>query len=342
MTSNAGDVAGAFHGGDIADAMAFSAHTERRPAPWLDLSTGINPHAYPLPDLPAEAWASLPGRRETQLLLEAACEYYSAPRPLHIVPGPGSQALIQALPHCLPDCPVCLISPTYSGHAMAWEAAGRPIRIIGSLEDADPSGITIAVNPNNPDGQSISREMLEVFAAQATLAGGWLVIDEAFCDLDPSLSVAAVADKHNLVVLRSFGKFFGLAGLRLGFAICPGEIATHLAEKLGPWAVSGPAIRIATLALADTAWQNRQRESLRKAAARLDELLTSHRLQVAGGTDLFRLVRTPVAAALFTHLLDHHIYVRKFTEHPQWLRVGIPGPEMEWNRLGAALSDHFS
>lgn len=325
-----------FHGGDLADAVSRAGGDV---SDWLDLSTGINPNAWPTSDISPNAWTRLPGRREHTALLEAATAYYAAPDVQCVIAGPGSQALIQSLPSCLPDQPVSILAPTYSGYAPAWQAAGRRVRHVSALSECDTSGITILVNPNNPDGRTIAKHDLVRLAEEAASAGGWLVVDEAFGDLDPSNSAAGLSDSHNLIVLRSFGKFFGLAGLRLGFAIAPRALVEKLSERLGPWAVSGPAIQIGAAALADTAWQEKQRELLRAAAGRLDALLAAHGLNVIGGTDLFRLVESAAAAELFSHLLQHQIYVRHFTDHESWLRFGLPGDAADWSRLESAMAE---
>lgn len=328
-----------FHGGDLADAIARGGRSVAMAEDWLDLSTGISLNAYPVPELPEKSWTRLPGREDMGKLRAAAAQYYGVPDDAGIVPGPGSQALIQALPACLPEREVSIVGNTYSGHAAAWAAAGRKTHGRDSLAECDPAGITVVVNPNNPDGRVIGRAELVSFAHEATWAGGWLVVDEAFADLVPEVSVTPDCGACNLVTLRSFGKFFGLAGLRLGMAIAPPRFAEHLSKQLGPWAVSGPALKIGCRALLDTPWQEKQRSTLRSAAERLDSLFAAHGLKVTGGTSLFRLVETPRAATLFDYLLAQRIYVRQFSEHPRWLRVGIPGREHDWQRLERALKD---
>ncbi len=325
-----------FHGGDIADARAHGVPVEAaaRDKDWLDLSTGINPNAYPVPRLTGGVWARLPGCSELSELMAAAAACYGAPGIAHMVAGAGSQALIQVLPSCLPDFPVQVLAPAYTGFTHAW----REVSECRSLEDCDPAGLTILVNPNNPDGRVIPADEISRFAERCTEAGGWLVADEAFGDLEPTQSVAARCGQDNLIVLRSLGKFFGLAGLRLGFAIAPERHAERLRRALGPWAVSGPAIELGTRALNDFAWQAAQRSVLRKASARLDALLEQAGLVEQGGTALFRLVQTRHAKPLFTHFLAHKIYVRRFDDHNEWLRFGLPGNEENWNRLRHALT----
>ncbi len=331
------DMGTGFHGGDLADAVS-SSRKGGTSEEWLDLSTGISPHAYPLPELPGNVWQRLPGRDDMDGLLARAAVYYNAPGSDHIVAASGSQALIQALPHCLPDLPVTLVGPTYSGHEHGWRAAGRAVAHCADLADCDPGGITVLVNPNNPDGRVFPVRKRGGFADRCTRAGGWLVVDEAFCDLDPSLSLSPKCSSSNVVVLRSFGKFFGLAGLRLGFAIAPMELIHKLRCSLGAWAVSGPAIRVATVALQDTDWQDAHRETLRASAARLDAVLEGGGLTMLGGTDLFRLVSSPHAQDLFAHLLDHRIYVRRFNENADWLRFGMPGSDGDRAKLARALA----
>lgn len=327
-----------FHGGDLADAAGIDGQTLRdNNQEWLDLSTGINPHAYPLPDLPDNVWHRLPGRIEIANLLAKAADCYGAPDTSHIVAAAGSQALIQVLPHCLPELPVAVIEPTYSGHVHGWQAAGRETIQCAALADCDPGGISILVNPNNPDGHIYPARELDEFANLCTRNGGWLIIDEAYCDLDPSLSLSSRCNTANVIVLRSFGKFFGLAGLRLGFAIAPLQLASKLRHSLGAWAISGPAIKIATKALQDFTWHETQRDILRMSATRLDRLLTKNGIAVAGGTSLFRLTRSPQAQDIFARLLEHGIYVRRFSDHPEWLRFGLPGTDTDWTKLERAL-----
>ena len=256
--------------------------------------------------------------------------------------APGSQALIQTLPACLPKAPVTIVAPTYGGHEPAWTAAGFDVRTVDAFEDCTPSGITVLVNPNNPDGRITHPEPLRTFARAATRSGGWLIVDEAFCDLEPELSSAWLVEDHNVVVLRSFGKFFGLAGLRLGFALSPQAMARRISDRLGAWAVSGPALAVGAKALEDTRWQATQRDVLSRARSRLDALLAGAGFHAGSGTDLFRLVVTEHAVALFRHLLEHRIFSRPFENHPHWLRLGLPGKERDWQTLDQALMEFGS
>jgi len=327
------------HGGDIADAAALVAASSITDAAWLDLSTGIAPRAYPVAELSQEIWTRLPGRAASDSLLCAAAGYYGALEVSHIVAGPGSQALIERLPSLFLRSCVAIVSPTYGGHAPAWERAGYAVRNISSLDEAAADEIVILVNPNNPDGGVIPREVISSHAKTTTQAGGWLIIDEAFGDVAEEGSSADLCAGLNVISLRSFGKFFGLAGLRLGFAIAPGDTARALCETLGPWPVSGPAIAIGTQALNDGTWQQEQRDILAVHARRLDVLLKEYGVPVSGGTLLFRFCETPHATGLFRHLLTRHIYVRRFDAHQNQLRFGLPGNDEEFERLSTALRD---
>lgn len=324
---------GPFHGGDLGDVAGPDGAAD-----WLDLSTGINPAPYPVPALPDGAWTRLPGKNELDGLIKAAAACYGAPDPDCVVAGPGSQALIQALPSLFPPGRVAVLAPTYGEHVPAWNAAGHNVREILALKEAGPDETVVLVNPNNPDGRCRQPSRLLADAKARGGAGGFTVVDEAFADAAPELSVAPHCADYPVTALRSFGKFFGLAGLRLGFAIAPHEIAEKLRARLGPWAVSGPAISIASRALNDHGWQTSTRLWLAEQMRELLALLERNGIDVAGGTDLFVLAETARAPALFDHLCGHCIYVRRFPEHPTWLRFGLPPDGAGFARLGAALA----
>jgi cobalamin biosynthesis protein CobC len=207
---------------------------------------------------------------------------------------------------------------------------------VDDLPDAD---VAVLVNPNNPDGRIIERARLTALADRLAASGGLLVVDEAFADVGPAISLAPQAGRHGLCVLRSFGKFFGLAGLRLGFALGPAPLIAALEAHLGPWPASGPALAVARQALSDRTWIVAARKTLAAAAKRLDEVLGEAGLRVAGGTILFRLVEDPRAAAIFEALGRRGILVRAFAAKQSWLRVGLPGDETSWTRLAAALKE---
>ena len=308
--------------------------------PVLDLSTGVNPAAWPLPSLPDAVWQLLPDRERVEDLRRAAAAWLEAPSPALLALAPGSQALIQLLPRLRPPGRVAVLGPTYAEHARCWGLAGHRVEAVFSLEAALASGapVIVTVRPNNPDGGVLPRRALLDAAAIQAGRGGMLVVDEAFADALPGCSLAPWAGRPGLVILRSFGKFFGLAGLRLGFLLAPAETAAAVSAALGPWAVAGPALEIGIAALADTGWAAATRARLARDAARLDGLLAAAGLAVTGGTPLFRLVESPGSPRLFRHLGQRGIAVRRFPEHPRRLRFGLPGIASDWELLAAALA----
>ncbi|MDP1607129.1 MAG: threonine-phosphate decarboxylase CobD [Rhodocyclaceae bacterium] len=292
-------------------------------ADWLDLSTGIAPWSYPVPPLPTEVWQRLP--EEEDGLEAAARDYYGTGQLLAL---PGSQWAIGALPKLLPRGRVAIPEPIYAEHPAAWRACGHTL--VGWHEAAD---YAVLCNPNNPTGQCFRRTDLLERARTLRL----LVIDEAFIDVEPEASLIGHA-ADNIVVLRSLGKFFGLAGARVGFALGAPELLARLAEALGPWAVGHPARWAARHALADVAWQAAQRERLQSAAPRLDALLRKVGFGETAGTALFRYAATARAAELHEHLARRAILVRRF-DQPAALRFGLPGTAPEWQRLAVALKE---
>lgn len=318
-----------FHGGDIAGARA---RFPDAPEPWVDLSTGINPHPYPVPPLSPQAFTRLPGRDALDRLLRAAAARYGAPSPAHVVAAPGTQSLLPTIAR-MAGCGVArVLSPTYAEHARACALAGHAVQEVERLEDLAGADLAIVVTPNNPDGRLHSAEALRALAHRV----GLLLVDEAFLDTGGE-AMDGLVDALPLVVLRSFGKYYGLAGVRLGFAVCAPERAEALRAVLGPWAVSGMALEIGAAALEDGAWAEATRARLAADAARLDGVLAGAGLRVIGGTPLFRLVSSPQAPAVHERLCRAGILTRPFPTHPDRLRFGLPGPEDEWQRLELAL-----
>jgi cobalamin biosynthesis protein CobC len=323
------------HGGELSAARSlFPGAAE----PFIDLSTGINPNPYPLPHLPVDAFARLPDPAAMAHLAALAAIVYGAPSAAHVVPAPGTQILLPLVAGLVRPGRAAILSPTYNEHARCAEVAGHSVtevREISGLGDAD---LAIVSNPNSPDGRLIDRGSLRALATKLRQRAGVLVVDEAFMDVGPSGFSLAGDVTRNIIVLRSFGKFFGLAGVRLGFALLEPQLAARLAAMLGPWAVSGPALAVGAKALADTAWIEQMRGDLTKAARRLDAILAGAALEVIGGTTLFRLVRIPAASALFHHLGRAGILVRIFPDNADWVRFGLPADETAWRRLEISLA----
>jgi cobalamin biosynthesis protein CobC len=323
------------HGGDLAAARRLFPDA---PQPFIDLSTGINPDPYPLPPLDAKVFARLPDSAAQLRLSTTAAQTYGAPSAAHVVCAPGTQILLPLVAALVPAGRAVILGPTYSEHARAAAQAGHAILDARDIDELHGANLAIVVNPNNPDGRIIAKEELLALRDALSARGGLLLVDEAFMDVGPpGATLAGNIDRGNLVVLRSFGKFFGLAGLRLGFALAAPELAAKLNRTLGPWAVSGPAIAIAEQALADIVWIETTRARLQRAAEKLDQVLIEAGVEVIGGTPLFRLVRTRRADEIFQHLGRNGIIVRPFREQPTWLRFGIPH-ESGWDRLRLALA----
>ncbi|WP_439528719.1 threonine-phosphate decarboxylase CobD [Pannonibacter sp.] len=326
------------HGGDLAEARAI--HGGER-HDWLDLSTGINPHAWPVPaQLEHRFWTDLPSSADLADLLAAARHAYAVPSHLGLVAAPGTQAILPLLPRLAPEGPVAIVSPTYSSHADAWRRAGREILEIPSAFDAPPdTKVLVLVNPNNPDGRLLAPSALLHLASEMQARGGLIVVDEAFADVVPGLSVLPHLTCEPVLVLRSFGKFFGLAGLRLGFLAGRPDLADKAAIMLESWAVSGPALALGQTALRDTAWQDAMRRQLADEMADLTLALSMAGLTVFGGTALYALAGLRKAEALHTALARRHIWTRRFEHSPTWLRFGLPGSPAALVRLSGALAE---
>ncbi len=304
------------------------------PQPWIDLSTGINPISYPVADIAADIWRRLPDASAISGLERVAAVRYGAPDRASIVAAPGAQAIIQLLPSLAIGRDVRCLGPTYGEFERVFSASGTGFNIVASGEALVGADLAVIVNPNNPDGCLCAPEALLRLASRV----GMLIVDESFADgLAPTQSVVSHLAGARIMVLRSFGKIYGLAGLRLGFALGPADRCDTLRRMLGPWPVSGPAITIGTQALADEAWLAATRTRLREDGMRLGRLLARAGTIAIGDTPLFRLVSHPGAPGLFRHLARRGILIRPFSTDRSWLRFGLPGRESEWARLEAAL-----
>ncbi len=314
------------HGGNLAEAMSRFGSD---PSAWLDLSTGINPNAYPIGNVSSASWTRLPDCDAISNLLVTARRSYEVPEEAKVVAAPGCSALIRIMPRLVHAANVAIPGPTYNEHAAAFASEGWEV-----TENPRP-GVTAAVivNPNNPDGRRWAQNELQILADALDL----LVVDESFMDPTPDGSLIPLSGRDNVVILRSFGKFYGLAGLRLGFAITGPATAARLAETLGPWAISGPALEIGTQALADTAWAGQTRHETAKAADRLVEIASTAGWRPVGGTALFQTFETPDAEAAQMTLASHRIWSRIFPYSATWVRLGLPGTPEEWSRLETAF-----
>lgn len=304
---------------------------------WVDLSSGIAPWPFPVPEVPLRAWARLP---ETDDGLEqAACDYYGVPQ---LLPVAGSQAAIQALPRLRRSGKVGVLSPCYAEHAEGWRRAGHRVREVSEAEVEfflDSLDVLVVVNPNNPTGGLVSPERLLDWHMRLARRGGWLVVDEAFMDSTPEHSIAGDTWRTGLIVLRSFGKFFGLAGVRLGFVLAERQLLQLLAEQLGPWTIAGPTRVLGQACLLDIFAQQQQVARCAQASARLAQVLAGAGFAPTGGCDLFQYLVLEHAPQLHAFMARRGILLRLFA-HLGSLRFGLPATEADWQRLVQALDDY--
>lgn len=302
---------------------------------WLDLSTGISPFAWPVPSIPATVWHRLP--EDDDGLVEVARDFYGAP---HVLPVAGSQAAIQALPWLRTRSRVGVAEPAYAEHAHAWRRAGHEVLGCNARELLDATArfdVIVLIHPNNPDATRFDREALLAAHDALSARGGWLVVDEAFIDAEPSGSLCAESGREGLIVLRSAGKFFGLAGARAGFACAAPSLLEDLQERLGPWSVNGPARHVLKLALADREWHARARAYLHATSQRLHDLLHARDFAPTSGCGYFQWRRDHRARRVHEALASQGILVRLF-EQPASVRIGLPRDEAAFARLDRALA----
>jgi cobalamin biosynthesis protein CobC len=317
------------HGGNLDVALQrFGGDTRD----WIDLSTGINRQPYPVGELPPACWSALPSRSGIQSLHRAAQQAYGTDAP--VLATHGAQAAIQWLPHLASRGRARILSPTYNEYAAVFSAAGWEVTETSDLETLAGADIAVLTNPNNPDGKRYEPSQLLALLPRV----GRLVVDESFADAIPGLSLTPKAGQPGLLILRSFGKFFGLAGLRLGFVIGTETDIAALASLAGPWPVSGAAVEIGNRALLDRGWAQATSARLTRDSLRLDAEVMPLGWAQVGGTPLFRLYQTGDANRAQERLARAHIWSRTFPYQKGWLRLGLPGNETEWARLSAALA----
>ena len=319
------------HGGDVSAAARRYGHDSM-----IDLSTGISPKPYPAQPISADAWLELPTQDAEAACIAAARAFYGAPAGLELCLGPGTQALLQLVPQCQPGADTVWIpAPTYNEHAPAWVAAGYQVTQEEKLPDHARHAVMVV--PNNPTGP-ISDEVVQSVASAIADRDGILVIDGAFASREESARQIRILSAYpNVIHLRSFGKFFGMAGLRLGFAIATAGVIAPLVARLGPWAINSAALQIGTAALGDHKWAAAHQAWLDRESVRLHTLLTAHGLEVLGGCALFQTITHPQAHDIHAFLAENRIWSRKYTEFSNLLRLGIPGTEEAFSCLDEAL-----
>ena len=325
------------HGGALDRAIATFGG---RKADWLDLSTGINPNPYPVPKIPDELWQRLPDENLMDDCLAAARTYYGVPSEGNLVAAPGTQALIQLLPRATQAKKVWIVGPTYNEYERVFGSLAEVIVSTELPRTVDDIDLIIVGSPNNPDVRVCDCAEVSALGRIIHTRGGFVLIDAAFCDVLSSDEAppAALSDADGVVIFRSFGKFFGLAGLRLGFAVGGENVLNRFRTALGPWAVSGPALFVGAKALRDQAWINAARSRLSGKRACVENLLCQNGLTIVGATDLFVTTSQPSSALLAKSLAQRNILVRTFDYNPDWIRFGLPAEHTDFARLEKVLA----
>jgi cobalamin biosynthetic protein CobC len=333
------------HGGRLGAALAAYPHA---PQPWIDLSTGINPRSYRAPRARGTVLNRLPDTAQLQRLEAVAAEAFGVGDPGRVVATGGTEPALRLLPYVLRLDNAIVAGPTYGSHVDAWKRAGASLRVVADSElegsMVDRTAIII-VNPNNPDGRIVDRDHLRRLHDLVCARGGMLVVDEAFAEVTPWASVADIAGTAvapKLLVLRSFGKFYGLAGVRLGFVVGAADVVACVRGAIGDWPVSVDALAAGLAAYTDRKWAEQTRVRLTRDAGRLDGLLSAHGFEIVGGTSLYRLVRDAGAASRFEHFAAAGILTRPFQHDATLLRFGLPGSAGAWRRLATALAGSYA
>lgn len=309
---------------------------------WLDLSTGLNPNGWPVPQVPAQIWQSLP--EDNDGLQTVANQYYGCE---YCLPVAGSQAAIQMLPTLRTASKIGIISPTYAEHEYNWKQAGHDVIQI-TADDVEKHveqlDVLVVINPNNPTGKIIAVQQLLEWHQQLSMKGGWLIVDEAFMDVTPEKSLVPSGIKPGLIILCSMGKFFGIAGIRCGFVIADKALLKRLSSKLGPWTVTGPTRYIAKQALSDKAWQLKEIQDLNDSSERLHRVLSHYGLIPTGGTGLFQWLEHPKAKEIYEACAKQGMLIRLFEKQAvnnrvtmPSLRFGLPANEKQWDKLNNVL-----
>lgn len=330
------------HGGNLDVAKQLFPHVT---VPWLDLSTGINPFSYPIPSIDTGLYQHLPMQAHEEALKDVAARYYGCINKDYVAIAPGTQILIALMPYVIPVHEVCVLCPTYGEHLFSWQHAGVKLSKIYDLDTfvkcaQKPKRIGVICNPNNPDGRLLSKERLNFILGKWNGMGNYLMIDEAYMDFVNESMVSAFPCDH-LIILRSFGKTYGLAGLRVGFLLAQPKIIQKIQYLLGHWCVGGPALHIAMLALQDYQWFTETKQRLCEQQERLNKLLASYKLSCIGGTLLYRLIHYENATSLWYHLASQGIWLRRFDYNHTWLRWGLLYKESDWQRVKMGLSTYF-
>lgn len=315
--------------------------------PWIDLSTGINPFPYPIASFDLSLYHALPSSLHEERVREVAADHYGCLDSRYVALASGTQILISLIPYWLPAREVCILCPTYSEYESSWQQKGVVINKVSTMSQFMDCAwkrevVGVICNPNNPDGRFLDRVQMEAMIRIWDRGKNYLILDEAYMDFVGPGMASSLPSFSRLVILRSLGKAYGLAGLRVGFLLAQPEIVQKVQKMLGSWPVSGPALQITLQALQDIQWLARVKRELWKQQDRLEQLCMRYSLHTVGKTALFRLIRHEQANALWRHLALQGIWVRRFEYDSTWLRLGMPSSEQDWQRLEKAFHSYFT
>lgn len=329
------------HGGQLQEAKSQFPHVLQN---WIDLSTGINPYAYPFSPISIKCATQLPSINDEWCLRKLAALRYEVKAPSLVAVAPGTQILISLLPYIFKAKQVCILCPTYMEHIKSWQQAGILVHQVRSLDEfmgfaSQDQTIGIICNPNNPDGRLLKIQKMQEIIESWNNFQNHIIVDEAFMDFEEQ-SIAALLPNPGLTILRSFGKTYGLAGVRLGFLLSDTRIIEKVKEMLGPWSLSGQALHIGLQALQDQDWLLQTKNQLAKQVQQLDKLFINNNCKVVGGTHLFRLIEMKDASVFWKYLANYGIWVRRFDYNLQWLRFGL-SQEHDWGRIQNVIKDYF-
>ena len=316
------------HGGDID--LAIKKYGGER-EDWIDLSTGINGASYPWQESINVELRNLPSNKILMQLEKAAARAYKIAECTETAAVSGAQQIINLLPLCLKSCnSVAILGPTYNEYEKAFKRSGTKTKTVSETSELSLSDIAIIVNPNNPTGKVIADETLAGLSKKVRI----LIIDESF----KMFSSRRTLNFSNIIQINSLGKFFGLAGVRLGFVSGPSDFIKEVKEMLGPWPVSSLAAEIGIVALNDKVWISEMEKILVTESNALHEACNSRNWELVGRTFLFHTYATSSCLEVEKQFAAHGIWVRTFDYSETWVRLGIPTSENAWTRVKQALN----
>ena len=316
------------HGGDID--LAIKKYGGQR-ADWIDLSTGINRTSYPWQESVKVELRDLPSSKLLMGLEKAASRAYKVAEGTDTAAVQGAQQIISLLPICLKNYnSVAILGPTYNEYEKAFKSSGIKAETVSEVSKLSSSDIAIIVNPNNPTGKVIAEEILDDLSKKVRI----LIIDESF----KMFSSRRIQKFDNVIQINSLGKFFGLAGVRLGFVSGPSDFIKSVREMLGPWPISSIAAEIGIIALNDTTWISEMEKILLEGSNVLHKACSTKNWKLVGKTNLFHTYATSSCLEVEEQFAAHYIWIRTFDYSQTWIRLGIPTSKYEWTRVRQVLN----